>query len=228
MVDAQHIPANQLYERIREGAKGISERALPKIIIVDCNFRILLISQPFWQGKVCSEYVDVEAMRLRPQVEKVVREIVAGWNDPALRATNCFGVIPPSGIVRVVALGGAQSYIAILIEQIRHWDSLRRAAKGYSLSPRETEVLSLILEGASAPEIANLLCLAESTVQSYFKHLLSKTNSRNRPSMVAKVLGWDGLPAASRSEYPSNLLRSRWSDGWVDVDYNREERAVPS
>jgi DNA-binding NarL/FixJ family response regulator len=87
-----------------------------------------------------------------------------------------------------------------MIEQVRHRDNLTQAAKEHSLTPRETEVLSLILEGASAPEIASTLSVAESTVQSYFKHLLSKTNSRNRPSMVAKVLGWDGLSAASRWE----------------------------
>ena len=106
-------------------------------------------------------------------------------------------------IVRVIG-HETQCYMAVLIEHIRHRDSLSQAARGYSLSRRETEVLSL-LQGASAPEIANFLCLAESTVQSYFKHLLTKTNSRNRPSMVAKVLGWDGLSAASAAEYSDDF-----------------------
>jgi DNA-binding CsgD family transcriptional regulator len=56
----------------------------------------------------------------------------------------------------------------------------------------------LILEGASATETAETLKIAETTVQGYYKRLLSKTNSRNRPAMVANVLDWRG----SRRERP--------------------------
>jgi DNA-binding CsgD family transcriptional regulator len=195
---------------------------------MDRDLRVVLASQASRQDKVGPEFVDLEARRLRPAIEKVVRDIVASWNNPAHGATNRFGVVPPSYIVRVIALDGdTQRFIAVMIEQIRHRDSLARAAKGYSLSPRETEVLSLILEGASAPEIASVLCLAESTVQSYFKHLLSKTNSRNRPSMVAKVLGWDGLSAASASEYATDLLRLRCAGAWDEVGYTSQYTRTP-
>jgi DNA-binding NarL/FixJ family response regulator len=51
--------------------------------------------------------------------------------------------------------------------------------------------LALILEGDSAGDIARTLCISEHTVQGYVKVLLSKTKSRNRPAMVAKVLNWN-------------------------------------
>jgi DNA-binding CsgD family transcriptional regulator len=53
-------------------------------------------------------------------------------------------------------------------------------------------VLGLILEGQSAIEISQTLKIAETTVQGYYKRLLNKTQSRNRPAMVANVLDWDG------------------------------------
>jgi DNA-binding CsgD family transcriptional regulator len=50
----------------------------------------------------------------------------------------------------------------------------------------------MILEGANAPETAQALQIAETTVQGYYKRLLIKTKSRNRPAMVANVLDWNG------------------------------------
>jgi DNA-binding CsgD family transcriptional regulator len=54
-------------------------------------------------------------------------------------------------------------------------------------------VLAMIIEGSNAVEMARALQLAETTVQGYFKRLLIKTQSRNRPAMVANVLGWGGF-----------------------------------
>jgi DNA-binding NarL/FixJ family response regulator len=227
-VDLREVCPEALTKGIAQAFDRILERALPRLIIMDRDFRMVLASRTSRHDNLSPEFVDLEAKRLRPAIEKVVRDIVASWSDPSQRPANRFGIVPPSYIVRVIPLDGdTQRFMAVMIEQIRHRDSLARAAKGYSLSPRETEVLSLILEGASAPEIASLLCLAESTVQSYFKHLLSKTNSRNRPAMVAKVLGWDGISAASASEHAADLVRSRWPEAWDEVDYDRPRTPDP-
>ena len=171
----------------------ITERAAPVLIVIDRDFRVVLASQGLGHEIAGTDFVDTASKRLDPSIEKIVRDLVASWTDPAQRASNHVATVPPSHVVRVVPLDGdTRVFVAITIEQCRHRDSFSRAARAYSLSPRETEVLCLILEGASASEIANVLSLAESTVQGYFKHLLNKTRSRNRPAMVAKMLGWDG------------------------------------
>jgi DNA-binding CsgD family transcriptional regulator len=80
---------------------------------------------------------------------------------------------------------------ALVLEPFRNRDSVRVAARRYSLTKREHEILTLILEGAIAQEIAAALHISENTVQGYFKRLLKKTNSRNRAAMVANVLEWN-------------------------------------
>ena len=60
----------------------------------------------------------------------------------------------------------------------------------FGLSQREFDVLSLLLDGKTAAEIAQTLCIAVSTTVDYVKRLMNKTNARNRADMVAIVLGW--------------------------------------
>lgn len=84
-----------------------------------------------------------------------------------------------------------KSDIAVLtVEVIRNRAALHFAVSRFSLTRREMQILELILDGSSGRQIAALLNLAESTIQTYFKKLLEKTESSNRYGMVAKILGW--------------------------------------
>ncbi|MBT3547116.1 MAG: response regulator transcription factor [Flavobacterium sp.] len=53
-----------------------------------------------------------------------------------------------------------------------------------SLTNRETEVLKLISQEHSSPEIASILKISQSTVETYRKNLLKKTNVKNSVGLV--------------------------------------------
>lgn len=62
------------------------------------------------------------------------------------------------------------------------------------LTTREFQVLSLVVEGFSAKEIALRLSIAPRTVECHIDHLRTKTQSRNRAQLVAVAVGSGMVP----------------------------------
>ena len=64
----------------------------------------------------------------------------------------------------------------------------RRVGERPLLSPREQQVLYLVGDGLSAPEIARRLQLATSTVRTHHKRLLDKLDARDRAQLVRHAM----------------------------------------
>jgi DNA-binding CsgD family transcriptional regulator len=178
-----------------------SSGVYPVLVVLDINCRV----------KYCTSHgtIDDELLRLlredrsalRAEIEEVVRGLISECVcNPCVSDCRRFRVatVDDGVMLRLVPLVGAdEKLFALSLEIDAARNGLTRAARRFQLTRRESEVLALILEGCSASEIGSSLHIAENTVQGYFKRLLSKTNSRNRPSMVANVLDWDrSRPAA--------------------------------
>ena len=55
------------------------------------------------------------------------------------------------------------------------------------LTPREKEVLLLLLKGRSAPYIRNELCISESTVRTHIKHIHAKFGVERRQDLLSLI-----------------------------------------
>jgi DNA-binding NarL/FixJ family response regulator len=91
--------------------------------------------------------------------------------------------------VRVVAAGEALLAPAVTRRLISEFTRLRprdaapAAALGV-LTPRETEVLRLVAEGLSNPEVAQRLVVTEETVKTHVSRILAKLGLRDRTQAV--------------------------------------------
>jgi DNA-binding CsgD family transcriptional regulator len=126
------------------------------------------------------------AGRLQPAIEHPIR----AWHAAGTPDGEFVAVPMPGIALRAVALDGASSWIAVMLERVCARETLESAARRHGLSPRECDVLRLLLEGDSACEIAQRLRIAEYTVGDYLKRIFAKTRVRNRSEMIAKILGW--------------------------------------
>lgn len=103
-------------------------------------------------------------------------------------AAGCLArTIEPSALTRAIAAAGRGRMLVAddlqtgLVQEIR----LRQAAGGPLLTPRESEVLTLVAEGRSNPEIAARLQLAPTTVKTHLGHLFEKLGVSDRAAAVA-------------------------------------------
>jgi DNA-binding CsgD family transcriptional regulator len=182
-----------------------SKRRLMKLIVVDADCHVVLDSidpgEHEWRLLLSDD-----RSKLRGHVGEVVKSLIDACVNSRERHSQV-AFLDAHRFVRVTRLDGRDvSFFAVNVEFVRGGDSLSRAARKYRLTPREIDVLGMILEGGSATEIASTLKIADSTVQGYYKRLLSKTQSRNRPAMVANVLDWDG--SSRRNSRSRELLSS--------------------
>jgi DNA-binding NarL/FixJ family response regulator len=92
--------------------------------------------------------------------------------------------------VRIIAAGEALLAPTITRRLIREFAQLRPTADAAAtttlaaLTPRETQVLRLVAEGLSNPEIAARLVVTEETVKTHVSRVLSKLRLRDRTQAV--------------------------------------------
>jgi DNA-binding NarL/FixJ family response regulator len=92
--------------------------------------------------------------------------------------------------VRVIAAGDALLAPAVTRRLISEFASMHRqpdalpTAALAALTPRETQVLRLVAEGLSNPEIAGRLTVTEETVKTHVSRILTKLGLRDRTQAV--------------------------------------------
>ncbi len=111
--------------------------------------------------------------------------------------------------VRVIAAGEALLAPAVTRRLISEFARLRPRPDGApaaalsTLTPRETQVLRLVAEGLSNPEIAARLVVTEETVKTHVSRMLSKLGLRDRTQAVVTAYE-SGLVVPGRGRVTGN------------------------
>jgi DNA-binding CsgD family transcriptional regulator len=139
------------------------------------------------------------AERLPPLIEDTVRELTAAWSTDSVKRPGVARPVPFLVVRTQPMTGPAGLFIGVQIDRFHPPNSLIGAAAQFHISPREVQVLALLLDGNHLDQIATQLHITSSTVQDHIKSMLDKTESRNRSELIARVLGWESTPTARQA-----------------------------
>ncbi|MGZ3498728.1 MAG: LuxR C-terminal-related transcriptional regulator [Vulcanimicrobiaceae bacterium] len=167
----------------------LRRRVGPALFIVDRSLRVLFYREdPHERRRDCQ--IRDEDPQLPSPIRRTLEELIRRRATESITDTMMSAAANASIIVRAIWLsGGASPLIAVMVERFQSRNYIRSAANTHNLSPRECEVLQLVVQGAKNSEIAERLFIARSTAIFHVRRLLCKTNSRNRTELLSKVIG---------------------------------------
>jgi PAS domain S-box-containing protein len=108
-------------------------------------------------------------------------------------------IVPVQWAAASEVVSGRRLVLFVALSTSRSGRTLRREAPAAraagTLTAREREIVRLVSQGRSGPEIAEELQLAHDTVRTHVRNAMTKTGARSRAHLVAKALA-DGLVLA--------------------------------
>ena len=177
------VPDISVIGEARTGREAVSavQQAAPDVIVMD-------IAMPDLNGIEAARLIHARdpAMRIvmlsmHSTAEHVYRALEAGASGYLLKETAADEVITA---VRAVH-AGRQYLCAALAGSVGGAAAFaRKSGPVDSLSPREQQVLQMVVEGKTSSEIAHVLFLSPKSVETYRNRLMKKLGVENIPSLV--------------------------------------------
>jgi len=189
-------PLPQIAEKPRrQPTDFLAEQSDGAFYVLDSDFQIVLAWNAEDQRRIAVTGIHTRiAERLPSVLEETVRVLTADWSSDSVNQPGISRPVPFL-VVRTQPMSGPAGFlIGVRIDRFREPNSLTAAAGRFHISPREVQVLALLLDGNHLDQIAEQLHITSSTVQDHIKSMLDKTQSSNRSELIARVLGWESTP----------------------------------
>lgn len=177
------VPDISVIGEARTGREAVSavQQLDPDVIVMD-------VAMPDLNGIEAARLIHARHLAIRivmlsmhSTAEHVYRAFEAGASGYLLKETAADEVITA---VRAVH-AGKQYLCTALAGSVRGFaDFAHKSAPLDSLSPRERQVLQLVVEGKTSNEIAQVLSLSPKSVETYRNRLMRKLSVENIPSLV--------------------------------------------
>ena len=132
----------------------------------------------------------------------VLRSLALQCRESRRSQVDIFEVLDEETVLRIVPLSGRLTgCVSVFVDVFSRRGSVFEAAKKFGLTRRESDVLGLILRAKTNAEIAETLCLAESTVGDHAKSLMRKMSASKRVEIVSRVFNLEHDIAAEFAEH---------------------------
>ncbi len=123
--------------------------------------------------------------------DKIFRAICAGAAGYLLKTSSIEEI---AGAIRTAAAGGSPINPTIARRVLEMFSKANPPARDYGLTPREREILQVLVEGKTIKEAAVALKISYYTADEYIRSVYEKLQVRSRSSAVAKAVSEGIVP----------------------------------
>lgn len=161
------------------------EELVPDIILLDIGLPGLNGIQLIPELRRLSPSSKIIIITIHDDDENVFNAICAGASGYLLKDLSADKIVTS---INEVMNGGAPMNSHIAKKVLGMFRNQNLKFDGYSLSEREKEILSLLVEGLSKKQIAEKIFLSHHTVDSHIRNIYAKLEVHSRSSAISKAI----------------------------------------
>jgi DNA-binding NarL/FixJ family response regulator len=161
------------------------EELVPHIILLDIGLPGMNGIELIPELKKLSPSSKILIITVHDDDENVFNAICAGASGYLLKDLSAEQIV---GSINEVMNGGAPMNSHIAKKVLSMFRDQNIKSSGYSLSDREKEILSLLVDGLSKKHIAEKIFLSHHTVDSHLRNIYAKLEVHSRSSAISKAI----------------------------------------
>jgi DNA-binding NarL/FixJ family response regulator len=170
-----------------DGRQAVNQvqKLKPDVVIMDIAMPELNGIEATQQIRQTCPSTQVVILSVYSNAEHIFRALQAGARGYLLKESGGKEVVSAVRAVRVGRRYLSRKIAETMIDDYVHQrESTEAKSPLERLSPREREVLQLVVEGKSSKEIANIIHLSPKSVETYRSRLMQKLNVNDLPGLV--------------------------------------------
>ncbi len=166
-------------------AIDMAKKIVPDVVLMDIAMRNLNGLEATRKIKKIFPDMKVLVLTMYDNEESVFQILKAGASGYLIKDSAMTDLI---SAIRVIYQG--ESYLSPSISKKVIDEYIRKAEMGEKrgtedlLSNREREILQMIAEGNSVPQVASLLCISKKTVEAHKNHIMEKLNIHDKVGLI--------------------------------------------
>jgi DNA-binding NarL/FixJ family response regulator len=166
-------------------ALELAKKLIPDVVLMDIAMRNLNGLEATRKIKKLFPHTKVLVLTMYDNEEWIFQILKVGASGYLIKDS---AMTELTSAIRAVHQG--DSYLSpsiskkVIDEYIRKAEMGEKSGLENLLSGREREILQLIAEGHSVPQIASLLCISKKTVEAHKNHIMDKLNIRDKVGLI--------------------------------------------
>ena len=177
-------------EVVGEASNGLeaielAKKLRPEVVLMDIGMRQVNGLEATREIKKLFPSMKILVLTMYENEEWIFQLLKAGASGYLIKDSAMTDL---TSALRAVYQG--DSYLSPSISKMVIEEYIRKAESGEKkgvedlLSGREREILQLIAEGNSVPQISSLLCISKKTVEAHKTHIMDKLNIRDKVGLI--------------------------------------------